>query len=182
MHAVFLRKRDQLRRSGHGGVLFLHLHNTMAAVAEQEALKRFFQATQYAVVGASADRSKFGNKVFRWYQGYNLPVTPVHPKSSSIEGVPAVKELGEVMDYAANPVEARTSVSVITPPAITLDLLKGYTSDERIVAFWLQPGAADGPVVQWIRSQPEEVQGRIVYSGPCILVSGEQLGRHNGRL
>lgn len=153
-----------------------------ALPAEEQALKCFFQAAQYAVVGASADRTKFGNKVLRWYQNHNLTVTPVHPKASSIEGVPAAATLNDVMDQAANPMEAKTSVSVITPPAITLELLKASVSDPRIVAFWLQPGAADGPVVQWLRSQPDDVQERIVWSGPCILVSGEQLGRRSGRL
>lgn len=150
--------------------------------AEQEALRRFFHASQYAVVGASADRNKFGNRVLRWYQNHNLPVTPVHPKLSSIEGLQAVRDLSEVMDLAADPVEAKTSVSVITPPAITLELLKARASDARIVAFWLQPGAADAPVIQWLQSQPEDVQQRIVWSGPCVLVSGEQLARRSGRL
>lgn len=150
--------------------------------AEQTALQRFFRAAQFAVVGASTDRTKYGNRVLRWYQNHQLPVTPVHPKATSVEGLTAVSDLGSVMEQAANPVEAKTSVSVITPPAVSLDLLKKYASDPRIVALWLQPGAADGPVVQWVQSQPDNIQERVIYSGNCILVSGEKFGKRVGRL
>ncbi|WFD07732.1 hypothetical protein MVES1_003102 [Malassezia vespertilionis] len=114
--------------------------------SEREAMNSFFKAGQYAVVGASTNRSKYGNKVLRWYQDHHLSVTPVHPHETRIEGEAAVKELADVMDMAANPAEAQVSVSIITPPAISLEVLRSYVSDLRILAFWLQPGAADGPV------------------------------------
>lgn len=40
---------------------------------------RFFASSRYAVVGASTDRAKFGNKVLRWYQAHGLPVSPINP-------------------------------------------------------------------------------------------------------
>lgn len=42
-------------------------------------MAQFFAATRYAVVGASNDRSKYGNIVLRWYQQHNVPVTPINP-------------------------------------------------------------------------------------------------------
>jgi predicted CoA-binding protein len=39
----------------------------------------FFKAAEYAVVGASADPSKFGNKVLKWYRSQSLNVIPVNP-------------------------------------------------------------------------------------------------------
>jgi len=109
-------------------------------------MRQFFRATQYAVVGASADRSKFGNKVLRWYIDRHLNVTPVHPSQSSIEGYKATKILADVMDQAPNPFEALTGVSIITPPSISLKVLQDSISDKRISGFWLQPGAADATV------------------------------------
>ncbi|WFD29645.1 hypothetical protein MSPP1_000655 [Malassezia sp. CBS 17886] len=150
--------------------------------AEPKAMNTFFHAKQYAVIGASKDRAKFGNRVLRWYQGQHLPVTPVHPALTEIEGAHAVPSLHGVIDQAAGPGAGTTSVSVITPPAVSLQVLREFSGDSRIQAFWLQPGAADGTVVQWLRSQPEDVQERIVWSGPCILKQGEQLARANGRL
>ena len=120
------------------------LAGTMAL--EIRAMERFFTASRFAVVGASADRSKFGNKVLRWYLDRQLPVTPVHPKLSQMEGCVADKDMGHMLEQAGTPSEAPTSVSVITPPVITLGLLQQYASNEQIKAFWLQPGAADGAV------------------------------------
>ncbi|KAJ3399703.1 hypothetical protein HDV05_001571, partial [Chytridiales sp. JEL 0842] len=78
----------------------------------------FSKATSYAVVGASADPSKFGNKVLKWYIQHNLPVVPVNPKSPEIESIPCITSL------SALPSPSTTSVSVITPPAVTLSVLK----------------------------------------------------------
>ena len=113
---------------------------------EQAALSRFFRATQFAVVGANSDRTRWGNKVLRWYQEHNLSVTPVHPRETRIEGLVAARELRSVLDQAETPHDALTSVSIITPPSVSLALLREYAADPRIVAMWLQPGAADGSV------------------------------------
>ncbi|WFD35628.1 hypothetical protein MCUN1_002486 [Malassezia cuniculi] len=150
--------------------------------SERAALAVFFRAAQFAVVGANSDRTRWGNKVLRWYQEHNLPVTPVHPRETRIEGLVAVRELKSVLDQAATPHDARTAVSVITPPSVSLALLREYASDPRIVAMWLQPGAADASVVEWLRKQPADVQDRIIWSGPCVLVQGVQLARANGRM
>ena len=49
-----------------------------------------------AVVGASKDRSKFGNKAVRSYLKMGWTVLPVHPKAAEIEGVKAVASLADV--------------------------------------------------------------------------------------
>lgn len=113
-------------------------------------MRQFFRARQFAVVGASADRSKFGNKVLRWYIDRHLNVTPVHPTQASIEGYMASKTLSDVTDQAPNPFEALTGVSIVTPPSLSLKVLQDSISDDRISGFWLQPGAADAPVGMYV--------------------------------
>ena len=39
----------------------------------------FFKSTKFAVVGASSDKSKFGNKLLRWYMDRKLEVVPINP-------------------------------------------------------------------------------------------------------
>lgn len=121
----------------------------MVSPAEQYAMRQFFRARQYAVVGASSDRKKFGNRVLRWYIDRHLNVTPVHPSQTSIEGHTVAKTLADVVHQAPNPFEALTSVSIITSPAITLKILQESISDQHISGFWLQPGAADALVSMW---------------------------------
>jgi predicted CoA-binding protein len=40
-----------------------------------------------------------------------------------------------------------------------------------IAALWLQPGAEDENVIQWI--QENDMEDRVVYGGPCVLVLGD---------
>lgn len=84
-------------------------------------------------MGASTDRSKYGNKVLRWYLDRSMLVTPVNPAAAQVEGVDAAKNLHEV----SKPTE--TAVSVITPPSVTLDVLKD-AEQCRVPFIWLQPG------------------------------------------
>jgi predicted CoA-binding protein len=49
-----------------------------------------------AIVGASADRRKFGNKAVRAYQRRGWTVYPVHPTLGEIEGSKAYPSLRDV--------------------------------------------------------------------------------------
>ncbi|KAL9936334.1 hypothetical protein V8E36_004402 [Tilletia maclaganii] len=141
------------------------------------ALKTFFTSEAYAVVGASKDPAKFGYKVLKWYQGAALPVTPIHPKEPEIDGLKTVASVADLPESQ----RAKTSISVITPPKISLGVVQSAV-ELGINGIWLQPGAEDGAVVEWIKSQPESVQDKVIYGGPCILVKGHQLAQEQGRL
>jgi predicted CoA-binding protein len=92
-----------------------------------------------AVVGASADRHKFGNKCVRAYLDEGYQVFPIHPAGGAIEGLTAYRCLAEVP-------AALDLVSVYLPPPRTLALLPDI---ERAHAelVWFNPGSADTAVV-----------------------------------
>ena len=46
-----------------------------------------------AIVGASQDRSKFGNKSVRAHLKAGFQVYPVHPRAQEIEGLPVYADL-----------------------------------------------------------------------------------------
>ncbi|KAH9055061.1 NAD(P)-binding protein [Lactarius vividus] len=129
-----------------------------------EIQKYFLSSSRYAVVGASKDQSKFGTKVLRWYLARNLSVVPVHPKESELEGVATVSSLTDL------PAPAETSVSIITNAKVTLDLLQ-QALKLNIPALWLQPGAEDDDVKNFIRVNG--LEDKVLYGGPCILVEGD---------
>ena len=54
---------------------------------DQTQIAAFLDGRPHAVVGASADRAKYGNKVLRAYQQTDRPVFPVNPKQGVIEGL-----------------------------------------------------------------------------------------------
>ena len=49
-----------------------------------------------AVVGASSDRNKFGNKAFRAFQAEGHTVIPINPNERSVEGVPTYPSVTDV--------------------------------------------------------------------------------------
>ena len=65
-----------------------------------------------AVIGASQDRSKFGNKCVRAYSHAGWTVYPVNPNATEVEGIPCARSLRDL------PAKVR-GVSVITPPDVT---------------------------------------------------------------
>ncbi|KAH8107685.1 NAD-P-binding protein [Cristinia sonorae] len=129
-----------------------------------EVKKRFLASPRFAVVGASKDQTKFGTKVLKWYQARNKDVTPVHPKEDELEGVATIRALTGL------PKPTETSVSIITPGKITLGLLE-QAKALSIPALWLQPGAEDASVIQYI--QDNDLSDKVIYGGPCILVEGD---------
>ncbi|KAI8051196.1 CoA-binding protein [Syncephalis plumigaleata] len=125
-------------------------------------LAEFMRHNYFAVVGASRSREKFGNKVLRWYQERQLPVVPLNPNEQEIEGIPCLPDL------TALPQPKETAISVITPPHVTLAVLKQAKSLD-IPYIWLQPGAENEECIQYA-----EKQGlKMIYGGSCILVQGD---------
>lgn len=91
-----------------------------------------------AVVGASTDRTKFGNKAVRAFAAQGNRVWPVHPRESTIEGLPAfasVRLLPQRPDL----------VTVYLPTAVALQVLPEI-AERGCDELWLNPGA-DAPEV-----------------------------------
>lgn len=87
-----------------------------------------------AILGASADRSKFGNKSLRAHAQAGYDVYPVNPKGGTIEGHQAYGSLAEV------PLQRVNRVSVYLPPALglpALDEIAAKGADE----VWFNPGS-----------------------------------------
>jgi len=97
-----------------------------------------------AVLGASKDRSKFGNKCVRAYQEAGWQVFPVNLGSGDpIEGLTTCRTLADV------PADL-DRVSVYLPPPVTLELL-GDIAAKGAGEVWLNPGTADARVLDEAR-------------------------------
>ena len=93
-----------------------------------------------AILGASSDRSKFGNKSVRAHLKAGYRVFPVNPKETEIEGLTAYPSL------AALPQKV-TRVSVYLPPPIGLKVLPEIAA-AGASEVWFNPGAADDAVLE----------------------------------
>jgi predicted CoA-binding protein len=89
-----------------------------------------------AVIGASPDRAKFGNKAVRAFARQGYTVVPIHPKEETIEGLKAYKSVLEV----PGPIDM---ASMYLAPAIGLTVIEDVAK-KGIPEVWLNPGA-DSP-------------------------------------
>lgn len=123
-----------------------------------DVIRDFMSRGPYAVVGASSDRGKYGNKVLRAYQQQGQEVYPINPRADIIEGLKAYPRLGGL------PVKVR-GVSIITPPAITERVVEEAAA-AGAEFVWMQPGAES---VEAIR-KAEALGLKVIANGPCYLV------------
>ena len=122
------------------------------------AIETFFTSPAYAVIGASDDRSKFGNKVLRCYLANKKTVIPVNPKAASIEGIPCVASVSDLPDTVK-------SISMVTPPAITEQVVEAAIA-RGITSIWMQPGAESATAVERCKAAGINV----IADHRCILV------------
>lgn len=92
-----------------------------------------------AIIGASADRSKFGNIAVRAFVRQGFAVYPVNPKETCIEGLPAFKSIAEI------PVRP-SLVSVYLPPPVLLKVLPDIAA-KGCDELWLNPGTESDTVL-----------------------------------
>lgn len=91
-----------------------------------------------AIIGASSNRDKFGNKALRAFEHQGYRVIPINPTEPEVEGhktYASVLDVPGEIDMATVYVPARVGVAVMD------DLAK-----KGVGEVWLNPGA-DGPLV-----------------------------------
>ncbi|MBA4811802.1 MAG: CoA-binding protein [Candidatus Actinomarina sp.] len=86
-----------------------------------------------ALVGASNDRNKYGNKILLDLLSKNYNVVPINQKEDTIAGL---KAYTKVQDLPSRP----SIINFVVPPEIGLDITKELV-EEGYNHFWYQPGA-----------------------------------------
>lgn len=92
-----------------------------------------------AIIGASNDRKKFGNKAVRAFHSQGYEVYPVNPKENTVEGMRAWPSIRNI------PVRP-DKVSVYVPPKVLMGVLEDIAArgcDE----LWLNPGTESPEVL-----------------------------------
>jgi predicted CoA-binding protein len=105
-----------------------------------------------AIIGASADRTRFSNKAVRAYlsKGYN--VYPVNPKEKIVEGIKCYETVLNV----PYPVDF---VSVYLNPGVSIAVdLPGQLDSKNVKLAILNPGAANNELVRMLRAHNIEVK------------------------
>ncbi len=123
------------------------------------ATQQFLAASTFAVAGASQDRAKYGNKVFRALAATGRTVFPINPTTSTVEGHTAFSSVGDAPELVE-------SLSIVTPPTATR-VVVAAAIEAGVKQVWMQPGAEDEEASRAAR----KAGMTVIDDGSCILVS-----------
>jgi len=87
-----------------------------------------------AVIGASLDRKKYGNKAVRLYASKGYRVYPIHPTESTIEGLKCYRSILDVPEASLD------RVSLYLPPHIGMTVIEDVAK-KSVTEVWLNPGS-----------------------------------------
>ena len=121
-------------------------------------IESFLAANTYAVAGASTNREKYGNKVYRALLNSGREVHPLNPTAGEVEGHTAYAAIADL------PVVPE-SLSIVTQPAITRQVVADAIA-AGVKNLWMQPGAEDAEASRSAR----EAGLNVVDDGSCLLV------------
>jgi predicted CoA-binding protein len=97
-----------------------------------------------AVIGASNNRQKFGNRAVRAFQQEGYTVIPINPHEAEVEGLRAY---ASVLDVPG----AIDMASVYVPPEVGERVMEEI-AQKRIPEVWLNPGADGDRVIARARA------------------------------
>ena len=118
-----------------------------------------------AVIGASNDRSKFGNRALRAYQTQGYTVVPINPNESEVEGLKTYKSVLDV----PGPIDMAT---FYVPPEIGEQVI-GEVAQKGIAEVWFNPGAESDELI---------ARARALHIQPIVACSIVAIGENPYRL
>ena len=97
-----------------------------------------------AVIGASSNPRKFGNRAVRAFRRQGYTVIPINPNESQVEGL---KTYASVLDVP----DAIDMATFYVPPDIGEKVIK-EVARKQIPEVWLNPGSESDELVRLARS------------------------------
>jgi len=127
--------------------------------------KMFPSSPTIAVIGASSDRRKFGNKALRAFRAQGYMAVPINPHEREVEGERAYTS---VLEYPGQFDEATFYVQ----PEVGLQVIE-EVARKGVRVVWLNPGAESDALVA--RARALGIEPRVACS---ILAVGDSPGRY----
>lgn len=118
-----------------------------------------------AVIGASADRRKYGNKALRAFKAGGYEVFAVNPHETAIEGLPtyrSVRDIPGTIDMA----------TMYVPPAVGESIVDDLAA-RGVGELWLNPGSESPALVARARAL-----GLNVIEACSVMGIGDSSGRY----
>ncbi len=130
--------------------------------SEQERLiSDFVDRRVWAIVGASQDQRKYGNRVYRSMRDAGYTVYPVNPRGGELEGARVYPSLADLP-------QAPEVIDLVVPPSVTEKVVK-EAHELGLTRIWMQPGAESETAIAYCREHAMEV----IYDA-CAMVHKRQ--------
>lgn len=124
----------------------------------QELVKEFMAQKSFAVIGATDNPEKYGNKIFKNLTRRGYEVYPVNPNLKEIKGVKCYPSLADI------PVKVDV-VDFVVPPPVTEATLK-ECKKLGLDHIWLQPGSESDAAIAFCQDN----NLKVVYS-TCVMIN-----------
>ena len=124
----------------------------------QDLIKEFMAQKIFAVVGATDNREKYGNQIFKNLKGRDYEVYPVNPRMEELEGVKCYASIDDI------PVKVDV-VDFVVPPAVTEAILKDCKR-LGLDRIWLQPGSENEAAIAYCHENNLNVVHDV-----CVMLS-----------
>ena len=111
-----------------------------------------------ALIGASNDRSKFGNRIYLDLRSKGYNVIPINPKDENIEGdkaytsIQMIEELPDIVNF-------------VVPPPIAMKVAQNAV-ELGVEYLWFQPGSESDELENWLK----DTDGIKYLINACIMV------------
>jgi predicted CoA-binding protein len=109
----------------------------------ENLIREFINERVWAVVGASTDASKYGNKIFRSLLSAGYTVYGVNPRGGEIEGQKLYRSLADLPEKPA-------VVDTVVPPRVTEQVV-GQCAELGLDQVWMQPGSESQTAIEFCR-------------------------------
>jgi len=124
----------------------------------QDLIKEFMEQKRFAVVGATDNPEKYGNRIVKNLRDRGYEVYPVNPKLEEVEGLKCYPTIANI------PVEVDV-VDFVVPPAATEEILK-QCKELGLDRIWLQPGSESERAIAFCESKNLKVVHSV-----CVMLN-----------
>ncbi len=122
-----------------------------------QLMEEMLSLKKWAVVGATQNPEKFGNKIYKKLHANGYSVTPINPMYDTVEDVPCLNSLKD-MDFLPE------CVSIVVGPEKSIEVVK-EAIELGIKRLWFQPGTFDEDILDLAENNGLDV---VFYN--CVLV------------
>ncbi len=120
-------------------------------------IEDFLKEDVFAVVGASSNPEKYGNKIYQHLKKLGKKVYPIHPAITELDGEPVYKTLSDIPEKVS-------VVDVVVPPQVTEKVVEECLK-LGITKVWMQPGAESAKAIEFC-----EKNNIDVISNACVMM------------